>query len=195
VKQVAFLRAVNVAGHARVTIDRLSAAFVSAGCLNVTTHLQSGNVIFEPPPAGTAAALSGVRTRLQRVLGEEPMLAVRSAGQMRRLVSVGFPGGVHPSPAVKRYVAFLFRPARAAAACPIVSPRDALEIRAIRGPHAFVVSRRKPNGFFGLPNNFVEAALGIPATTRNWSTVTKIAARLAGSPPPAVRRSHRDARG
>ena len=181
-KQVAFLRAVNVAGHPRVTIDRLSAAFVSAGCLNVTTHLQSGNVIFEPP-AGTASALSGIRTRLQRVLGEEPMLAVRSAGQMRRLVSVGFPGGVHPSPAVKCYVAFLFRPARAAAACPIVSPRDALEIRAIRGRHAFVVSRRKPNGFFGLPNNFVEAALGIPATTRNWSTVTKIAELLAADRP------------
>jgi hypothetical protein len=38
----------------------------------------------------------------------------------------------------------------------------------------FLVSRLKPNGFFGFPNNFVEEALGVPATTRNWSTVMKI---------------------
>jgi hypothetical protein len=38
----------------------------------------------------------------------------------------------------------------------------------------FVVSRRKTNGFFGFPNNFVEKELGVSATSRNWSTITKI---------------------
>ncbi len=33
---------------------------------------------------------------------------------------------------------------------------------------------RKKNGFFGFPNNFIEDALDVPATTRNWSTMTKI---------------------
>jgi hypothetical protein len=33
----------------------------------------------------------------------------------------------------------------------------------------FIVSRRKKNGFFGFPNNFIEQQLRIPATTRNWS--------------------------
>jgi uncharacterized protein (DUF1697 family) len=37
------------------------------------------------------------------------------------------------------------------------------------------VSRPKKNGFFGFPNNFIEERLGVSATTRNWSTVTKIA--------------------
>jgi hypothetical protein len=37
-----------------------------------------------------------------------------------------------------------------------------------------VVSRRKKNGFFGFPSSFVEAELGVSATTRNWSTVRKI---------------------
>jgi len=27
-----------------------------------------------------------------------------------------------------------------------------------------------------FPNNFIEKALGVPATTRNWSTIVKIAA-------------------
>jgi hypothetical protein len=38
----------------------------------------------------------------------------------------------------------------------------------------FVVSRRKKNGFFGFPNNFIEEALAVSATTRNWSSIIKI---------------------
>jgi uncharacterized protein (DUF1697 family) len=38
----------------------------------------------------------------------------------------------------------------------------------------FVVSRRKQNGFFGFPNTFVEEEFETCATSRNWSTVTKI---------------------
>jgi hypothetical protein len=42
----------------------------------------------------------------------------------------------------------------------------------------FVVSRRKKNGFFGSPNNFVEKELGASASSRNWSIVTKIVERV-----------------
>jgi hypothetical protein len=38
----------------------------------------------------------------------------------------------------------------------------------------FIVSRRKKNGFYGFPNNFIEKELGVSATTRNWSTLTRI---------------------
>ena len=58
---------------------------------------------------------------------------------------------------------------------PIVSAKERLEAIAIEGREVFIVSRLKPSGFFGFPNNFIEAALGVTATTRNWSTVTAIA--------------------
>jgi hypothetical protein len=48
-----------------------------------------------------------------------------------------------------------------------------------RGREVLLLSRPKPSGFYGLPNAFVEMAYGVPATTRNWSTVTRIAKRLA----------------
>ena len=47
-------------------------------------------------------------------------------------------------------------------------------LRAINVLEAFIVSRPKPNGFFGFPNNFIEKELVVSATTRNWSTVTKL---------------------
>jgi uncharacterized protein (DUF1697 family) len=55
-----------------------------------------------------------------------------------------------------------------------MSDKEAVEAIAIRNREAFIVTRQKPNGFFGFPNNFIEKELGVSATSRNWSTVTKI---------------------
>ena len=57
-----------------------------------------------------------------------------------------------------------------------MAPKEALEVIGLADRDLFVVSRRKKNGAFGYPNAFVEKALGVSATTRNWTTVTKIAA-------------------
>ena len=46
---VGFLRAINVAGHATVRKDALKQAFVAAGCKDVRTFIQSGNVLFSCP--------------------------------------------------------------------------------------------------------------------------------------------------
>jgi uncharacterized protein (DUF1697 family) len=189
VKQVAFFRAVNVAGHARIRTAQLAKAFVTAGCRNVSTHLQSGNLIFELGSRAAAPALRRVRASLRSAMGEDPMIATRTAAEIQALATTGFPGVLRLSPLVKRYVAFLFADPPADVRTPVVSRKEALEICEIRGRHAFVVSRRKPNGFFGLPNNFVEAALGVPATTRNWSTITRIAGLLAAEQPRSRRPS------
>lgn len=50
-KYIAFLRAINVAGHATVKMTDLNRAFVSAGGKNVRTVIQSGNVLFEAADA------------------------------------------------------------------------------------------------------------------------------------------------
>ena len=44
---VAFIRAINVAGHARIRMATVREAFTAAGCRKVRSYIQSGNVIFE----------------------------------------------------------------------------------------------------------------------------------------------------
>ena len=44
---VAFLRALNVAGHSKLKMDVLRQAFAAAGGRNVATYIQTGNVIFD----------------------------------------------------------------------------------------------------------------------------------------------------
>ncbi len=63
VTHVAFLRAINVAGHAVVNMTDLRDAFAAAACGNVRSLIQSGNVVFESP------ANTGARDR-----GDEPRL-------------------------------------------------------------------------------------------------------------------------
>jgi uncharacterized protein (DUF1697 family) len=73
----------------------------------------------------------------------------------------------------------LTRKARKPPALPIASPPERLEAFACRGRDVLLVSRRKPNGFYGFPNAFVETAFRVSATARNWTTVTRIAKLLA----------------
>ncbi len=86
-KYIAFLRAINVAGHARVRMSALTGAFAAAGCTGVRTYIQSGNVIFEAPEENTAAVFQRVRLKLRDLLGEKPGVLFRTVRQVERIVS------------------------------------------------------------------------------------------------------------
>ena len=54
-KYVAFLRAINVGGHAIIKMTDLKQLFESLGMENVQTYIQSGNVIFESDEENAAS--------------------------------------------------------------------------------------------------------------------------------------------
>ena len=171
---VAFLRAINVGGHRIITMSDLRATFERAGGRNVTTLIQSGNVLFDASARGVTGIVRKVGQALGRTLGTEPEILVRSVGRIETLIAAAPFRGVQSTHGVKLYVAFLLRKPRVTPALPLVSSREALEVIRIDDREAFVVSRQKPNGLFGFPNTFIEDELGVAATTRNWSTITKI---------------------
>jgi hypothetical protein len=96
--------------------------------------------------------------------------------QLARIVKHSPFGDLPASRAVKLHVVFPARKPRIAPRLPLRSPKEALELAVIRGQEGYVVSRRRKNGFYGFPNNFIEAEPGVPATSRDWSTVTRIVA-------------------
>jgi uncharacterized protein (DUF1697 family) len=175
-KYVAFIRAINVPGHAIIKMQAVKAVFAAAGGANVATYIQSGNVLFDAPARAAQGLVADVRLRLRRALGEEPTVVVRTLRDLGGIVS-GRPFGAHTDdPALKLYVAFLARKPRSAELpMPVASAPERLTLIGIDGREAFVVSARKRNGFYGFPNNFIESELGVRATCRNWSTVRKLA--------------------
>ena len=153
----------------------MQAAFTQAGCRNVSTYIASGNVIFDAP-AGDAAAL---RTRISRamrtLLGAEPVIVYRTARDLQALVTAAPFGALAGDAAVKLYVAFVLEKAKSKPAFPLLLPKEALEAIGTAKGDVLIISRRKPNGMYGFPNTWIEKALGVVATARNWSTVTKLA--------------------
>lgn len=181
---VAFVRAFNVAGHPRAAMSELCGVFAAAGCAAVRSHGQAGNVIFELPAGALTAALHEVRERCRAQFGEAPEILVRPAAAVVALAEHPpfAPPDLAPSKDLKLYVAFLAAPPARPPLLPVVDDKERLEAIAVRGTEAFIVSRPKPSRFFGMPNIFIERELGVVATCRNWSTVTKLAALLASAP-------------
>jgi uncharacterized protein (DUF1697 family) len=176
---VALLRGVNVGGRAQVSMRDLRAAFEALGHDDVSTYIQSGNVIFR----GRSRSAARVRTELEQSIADEFGLAVtvilRTSAELAALVNRN--PFVRPGPDVTRqlHVAVLAdRPSRRAVGQldPNRSP-----------PDQFVVIDREvylrcPNGIgrSKLTNDYFERRLDTRATIRNWRTVTQLR-RLAES--------------
>ncbi len=177
-RQVAFLRAVNVGGRSIVKMADVQAAFAAAGCANVTTFIASGNILFDGPAEDAGARQARIRANMQRLLKADPVIVYRTGRQLERLVTRAPFGELAADARVKLYVAFVEQKTTRSPRFPLQLPKDGLEAIGMVDGDVLIVSHRKPNGMYGFPNNWIEKELGVTSTARNWSTVTKIVERL-----------------
>ena len=171
---IAFLRAINVGGHAVVKMTDVRDAFAVAGCGNVRTYIQTGNVVFDASEKTIGSLLQKVRGRMKRLLGHEPGVAVRTLAELEGLMKSSPFRKMKNDPKVKLCVAFLANKPSRTPTFPLVSDKEQLEAISMKNLDVFIVSRRKPNGWFGFPLAVIEKEILVPATVRNWSTVTKV---------------------
>jgi uncharacterized protein (DUF1697 family) len=171
---VALLRSVNVAGHGRLSMPELTESFVSLGHRDVTTYIQTGNVLFRSPKKSIAALTTAIEDQLERDFGTTPAVILRTVPDLARVLETSpFPAqGADPS---RHHVTFLAEepsPDRLAAFTPPASGRDEL---VIIGREVYV---HTPDGYGNskLSGAMLERRLGVVSTTRNWNTVTKLCA-------------------
>jgi len=158
-------------------MPKLRSALEAAGLEDVRTYLQSGNVVLS-----SSATPAGVARDCERVIaaafGLDIRVVVRTRNQLAQVVKRNPLAKVAKDP--KRYqVSFLERKPSTAlvrklefAAAP--SERVVVEGREIYAWHPAGVARSK------LWNQLAGKELGVTATARNWTTVTKLL-ELAGS--------------
>ena len=115
-----------------------------------------------------------MRKRLTDARVGEPEILWRSLDELQKITSRAPFTTIDAGPTVKLYVAFLARAPRVKPRMPVRLPKEELEAVSMTDREVFIVSRRKKSGFFGFPNNFIEDVLDVPATTRTWSTITRI---------------------
>ncbi len=146
-RYVAFIRAINVAGHASVRMSDLRDAFTAAGCKGVRIYIQSGNVVFDMPEGDIAAVFQKVRVRLCDLLGAEPGIFYRTVREVEGILRGAPFKRFETEPGIKLYVAFLFQKPRSKPRFPLLSSKEALEAIAMDSMAFRITSLRKNLGF------------------------------------------------
>ena len=104
-KYVAFLRAINVGGHAIIKMADLKKRFESAGLENVQTYIQSGNVIFESDENAEAVAKQ-IERQLEKAAEYKIEVFVRT---MREVQAIAEKSPFKPEGDETVFVAFLHK--------------------------------------------------------------------------------------
>jgi uncharacterized protein (DUF1697 family) len=168
---VALLRGINLGSKKRVAMADLRGLFDDLGAKDVTTYVQSGNVVFRS--ADGAQKLTGaIERRIRRDLGLSVTVVVLTKAQLTRVLG-GNPFAKAKKAQANLHVTFLAeKPPRAK-----VGKLDPEHGR----PDEFRVVGQQvylhcPNGYgrSKLTNAYFEKQLGVAATTRNWKTVTRL---------------------
>jgi len=169
---VALLRGINVGGKNKLPMADLTAIFNGAGCTQVQTYIQSGNVVFSAPPGSTNRLPDLVATRIARRFGFVVPVVLRTGHELSR-VAAGNPFLKSGAEAASLHVAFLAdEPDRrlVAALDPNRSPGDSFKVR---GREIYLCL---PDGVARtrLTNDYFDSTLATTSTLRNWRTVLKL---------------------
>jgi uncharacterized protein (DUF1697 family) len=174
IKYVAFLRGINVGGNKLIKMADLRTVFERAGFKNVTTYIQSGNVIFEAKGTDADALVRKIEKLILQAFGHEVKVMLRTVVELQEDVKSDPFKGDEQSEDVVWFVTFMSHDPVNPPKLPFIIAKENADILAIRNRAAFLVCRRKENGMISFPNAFFEKQLGVSATTRNWRTVNKI---------------------
>jgi uncharacterized protein (DUF1697 family) len=169
---IALLRAINVGGTGKLSMQNLKAVCEEAGLSQVSTYIASGNIVFDSDKSKAAAktlitdllrdrfgliknhVLIRTPANLARVIAGNPF--ADAAAERPNLLMVNFLGGLPPAGAADVLAAF-----------------DGPERLHLDGDHLYVdyvegVARSK------LTPAFLDKTLQIPSTGRNWNTTNKL---------------------
>jgi uncharacterized protein (DUF1697 family) len=168
---IVLLRGVNLAGRNRVSMPELREALEEAGFDDVSTYVQSGNVVLS-----STASAKKVKADVERLLGErfglDVAVVVRTRAELARVVERDPLGKVAKNPKLYQ-VTFLEQ----APPAEVVRKLEATAVgkerveqigRELYAWHPDGVGRSK------LATRMSGKGLGVKGTARNWTTVAKL---------------------
>lgn len=174
-RYIALLRAINVGGHV-VKMDKLRALFDELGFDDVETVIASGNVLFSSGARNSSALEEKIERHLEQALGYEVTTFVRTPAQLATIAEFEpFPGEYREGHTLS--VAFLKRDPGRQVAERLHGMRTDYDELLLRGREMYWLARGRMNDskVWKTP---MERVLGGPATSRNITTVRRLAARL-----------------
>jgi uncharacterized protein (DUF1697 family) len=175
--RIALLRGINVGGHRKVPMADLRAALTAVGLHDLSTYIQSGNVIFGGGPSDRDDVAALVSRVVEERFGFEIPVIVREATDLAVLLdrsTVLFPPADDDAGHVKRvHVGFLSATPTEHAIAAIDPGRAPGDAAVVEGEHVHMAYAIGP-GSSKLTGDYIERTLGVAVTMRNLATVRKL---------------------
>jgi uncharacterized protein (DUF1697 family) len=164
---VALLRGINIGPRNRIGMSDLKVGFEGLGFSQVTTYVQSGNVVFSTEKSDTAQLAATISEMITNQFGHTVPVVVLTSNELQNIINNN-PFLHHDL--TKLHVTFL-------AENPTAQTVASISLDPGRGDewkiNGFAIYLHCPinYGETKLTNSFFEKKLGCTATTRNWKTV------------------------
>jgi uncharacterized protein (DUF1697 family) len=172
-KQISLLRGINVGGHNKVPMAELKMVYESLGLKDVTTYIQSGNVVFSGGSGDPGALAADISEALLARFGTTIAVVVRSAGEWEEMMALNpFAEEAATEPA-KLAVLFADKAPGAGEIARLGDLPPHNERFAVINNHIYCYY---PDGMgrSKLTGELFDRKLGVTSTARNWSTVCRL---------------------
>ncbi len=170
---ISILRGINVSGQKLIKMDALRKSYENMGFHNVTTYLQSGNVIFEGNDFEINDLEQKISRQIEKDFGFEVPVIVLTIEILKQVIENN-PFLNDPNKDQSFFhVTFL-------ASKPEQYDHKTIEDKKQNGEEISISNTAVylycPNGYgrTKLTNNFLETKLKVLATTRNWKTTNEL---------------------
>ncbi|HEY1389215.1 MAG TPA: DUF1697 domain-containing protein [Ktedonobacterales bacterium] len=170
----ALLRGINVGGHRLIKMADLKAMFEALGFGAAQTYIQSGNVVFQADEAEQPLR-ERIEQRIAATFGFPVVVALRTHDELARVISDcpfapdALAEGEH------LYVALLAETPAPTGIERMLASKTAPDEFRVLGREVYLLYRQNMRATL-LTNSLLENRLGVPATSRNWRTLTALAA-------------------
>lgn len=167
-KYVALLRGINVGGNNKVEMKELKKLFESLGFLNVSTYINSGNIIFETDKK----ELDGLITKaLHKKFGFEIRVLIRDSNNIQKLCK-SIPDGWTNDTDQRTDVLFLWSEFDNKKSISLIKTSEVDRLKYSNGAIIWNINKQdyKKSGL----NKFVGTVLYKNMTARNVNTIRKL---------------------
>jgi uncharacterized protein (DUF1697 family) len=173
-KYIAILRGINVSGQKTIKMESLKAHMAACGFKNITTYIQSGNLIFESEEISDTEIAKKIESQILKEYGFEVPVIVRTPEELQTILTHNPFLNQRKEDIDKLHVTFLSEPSEKQYLDKIKQPENTLDEFVIAGNCVYIFCA---NGYgkTKINNTFFENKLKVTATTRNWKTVMKLA--------------------
>lgn len=167
-KYVALLRGINVGGNNKVEMPKLKKVFESLGFSNVSTYINTGNVIFETDKKDLDTV---IEKTLLKTFGFEIRTVVRDAKNIQKLCRALSPSLTNDTKQ-KTDILFLWDEYDSKKSIELIKVNEVDNLKYIDGAIVWNVKREDYNKS-GM-NKFIGTAVYKNMTARNINTVRKL---------------------